>query len=180
MVICGSGPSLLGRDWLSSLQLDWRELHLLKSSTVTKPLEEILERHAAIFKDELGTIVGVTAKILVDPTIQPRFCKLRPIPYAVRARVEAELERLESEGIIEPVTTSEWAAPIVPVVKRDGTIRVCGDYKLTANKAALVDSYPLPRVEDLFASLAGGRPLASWIWLTHTCSCRWMKPRNPC
>ena len=132
-------------------------MHLLKSSTVTKPLKEILERHAAVFTDELGTIAGVTAKILVDPTVQPRFCKPHPIPYALHARIEAELERLESQGIIEPVTTSEWAAPIVPVVKRDGTIQVCGDYKLTTNNTALVDSYPLPQVEDLFASVAVGQ-----------------------
>ena len=44
----------------------------------------------------------------------------------------------------QPVRSLESAAPIVPVVKRDGSIRVCGDYKLTANKAAIVDSYPMP------------------------------------
>ena len=52
---------------------------------------------------------------------------------------------------------SEWAAPIVPVLKLDGTIRICGDYKITVNKAAKSDVYPLPRVEDLFATLAGGK-----------------------
>ena len=41
------------------------------------------------------------------------------------------------------------------MVKRDGPIQVGGDCKLTANKAAKVDSYLLPRVEDLFATLAG-------------------------
>ena len=51
---------------------------------------------------------------------------------------------------------SEWAAPIVPVAKKDGSLRICGDYKVTANQAALVDAYPLPRIEDLFASLSGG------------------------
>ena len=71
--------------------------------------------------------------------------------------MEEALERLENEGIIEPIGFSEWAAPIVPVVKRDGSIRVCGDYKLTINQAAQVDTYPLPLIEDLFASLAGGK-----------------------
>ena len=52
---------------------------------------------------------------------------------------------------------SEWAAPIVPVVKTTSSVRICGDYKLTANTATRMEIYPLPRIEDLFASLAGGK-----------------------
>lgn len=75
----------------------------------------------------------------------------------MRDLVEKELERLQLQGIIEPVKFSDWAAPIVPVLKKDGGIRICGDYKLTVNRAAKVDTYPLPRIEDLFTSLAGGK-----------------------
>ena len=71
--------------------------------------------------------------------------------------MEQELERLEKAGIIEPVEFSKWAAPVVPVIKRDGTVRICGDYKLTVNKAAKLDTYPLPKVDDLFSQLAGGK-----------------------
>ena len=39
----------------------------------------------------------------------------------------------------------------------DGTVQICDDYKLTVNQAAKVDSYPLPKINDLFASLAGGQ-----------------------
>ena len=67
------------------------------------------------------------------------------------------LERMEGEGILEPVTHSEWASPSVPVMKEDGTVRICGDYKRTLNKVCLVDQYPLPRIEDMFASMAGGK-----------------------
>ena len=42
-------------------------------------------------------------------------------------------------------------------MKRDGTVRLCGDYKLTVNRVAKIDSYPLPRIEDLFAKLSGGK-----------------------
>ena len=68
-----------------------------------------------------------------------------------------ELERLEKTGVIEPVQHADWAAPIVPVLKQDGSVRICGDYKLTVNQAAKTDSFPLPRIDDLFASLAGGQ-----------------------
>ena len=50
------------------------------------------------------------------------------MPYALRRKVEAELERLEKEEIIAPVQFSDWATPIVPVLKDDGTVRICGDY----------------------------------------------------
>ena len=43
------------------------------------------------------------------------------------------------------------------MVKTNGSVRICGDYKLTANTATKMESYPLPRIEDLFASLAGGK-----------------------
>ena len=58
---------------------------------------------------------------------------------------------------IERVSSSDWAAPIVPVVKKDGSIRICGDYKRTVNSAAIVDCYPLPKIEDIFASFSGGK-----------------------
>nr|XP_037276811.1 uncharacterized protein K02A2.6-like [Rhipicephalus microplus] len=59
-------------------------------------------------------------------------------------------------GIIVPVPHAEWAAPVVPVVKRNGCIRLCGDFKLTVNKACRTEQYPLPRVEDILATLNGG------------------------
>ena len=59
--------------------------------------------------------------------------------------------------IITPVSFSDWAAPIVPVIKQEGTIKVCGDYKVTVNQAARTESYPLPRIEDLFSALSGGK-----------------------
>ncbi len=50
--------------------------------------------------------------------------------------MEVELERLLNDKILEPVKFSEWAAPIVPVIKPDNSVRICGDYKLTVNQAS--------------------------------------------
>ena len=137
LVVGGSGPSLLGRDWLSKIQLNWKEIH--KVLTKQASLEEILTDHSSLFKDKLGTIKGTTAKLHINPDARPRFFCPHSVPYVIQTRVDQPLQKLQTEGIIEPVDFSEWAAPILPVVKRDDTIRVCGNYKLLVNQPAQVD-----------------------------------------
>ncbi|RXN38376.1 putative protein K02A2.6-like protein [Labeo rohita] len=75
----------------------------------------------------------------------------------MKERVEKEIDRLEKANIISPVTYSEWAAPVVPVIKKDSTICLCGDYKVTVNQAANTEVYPLPRIEEVLATLSGGK-----------------------
>ena len=55
--------------------------------------------------------------------------------------MEREINPLKKEGVITLVQLSEWAAPVVPVVKNDGFIRICGDYKITVNRVEKVDTY---------------------------------------
>ena len=57
---------------------------------------------------------------------------------------------------IGPVEFSEWATPIVPIVKSDGAIRICGDFKVTLNEVSKLDNYPIPKTEDLLAQLGDG------------------------
>lgn len=111
-----------------------------------------------MFEPGLGTVTGFTAKIAVDPSATPKYCKARAVPYFYHEKVEKELDRLVEEGTLEPVEFSEWAAPIVAVLKPDKqNVRICGDFKQTVNPVAKLDRYPIPRVEDLFAKLAGGK-----------------------
>ena len=73
------------------------------------------------------------------------------MPYLLKGKVEKELKRLQKLNILTPVNSSEWG--IVLVLKCDGTLRLCGDYKVTVNQVLQPDSYPLPRVKDPFAAL---------------------------
>ena len=162
VIVDGEGPTLLGRDWLHAVRLDWTNIHNLQTpgrdANPKQPrLQALLNEYDDLFSDELGTYTGPKAHIVVRDDAQPRFFKARPVPYAYRDNVCDELRRLEREKVIEPVQHSDWAAPVVPVVKDDGSIRLCGDYKLTVNRASQDDQYPLPNVEDMFATLTGGK-----------------------
>ena len=70
-----------------------------------------------VFGEELGMLKGYEAKIHIDAGVTPWFCGARPVLYAMRVKVEQELERLVREGILEPVQHSDWAVPIVLVLK---------------------------------------------------------------
>ena len=59
--------------------------------------------------------------------------------------------------MIEKIDYSEWAAPIVPVKKPNGKIRICGDYKVTINQYLVNPHHPMPRPDELFSKLNGGK-----------------------
>ena len=116
----------------------------------------LLKKYEGVFSGSQGAMKHFSAKLNVKEDVRPTFLKPRSVPFAIREAIEAELKRLEAEGIIEKVSHSDWAATIVPVPKDNGKIRICGDYKVTVNHSLQVDQYPLPKLEDLFALLAGG------------------------
>ena len=88
--------------------------------------------------------------------------------HLLKDKVAQEIDRLQELGVITPVTHSEWAAPIVPILKGEGSIRLCGDYKVTVNPVLNVDTYPLHHIEDLFAAVSGGK-VFSKLDLKHAC-----------
>ena len=100
-----------------------------------------------------------SAKLNVKKDVCPIYLKPRSVPFVTKEAIETEIKWLEAEGIIEKVPYSKWSAPIVSIDSvpiGNGKIRTCGDYKVTVNQSRQVDQYTLPKLEDLFASLAGG------------------------
>ena len=156
VVVDGNGPSLLGRNWLKYLRLDWNNIFAVRTAQM-KPLHSLLQRHQYLFSKELGEIHPFTASLHVKADATPRFFKPRPVPFAIKDAISQELNCLEKQGTISPVTHSQWATPIVPVPKKDGKFRLCGDYKVTVNQVLMVEEYPLPTPDELFTTLAGGK-----------------------
>ena len=164
-----TGPPLLGREWLREIRLDWKSLfnpdplHSVSSPPApeARELEAALQRDRAEFSDlfepGMGRYNVRKVSIEIDPAVKPIFLKHRPPPFAQREEIEKELDRQVAEGILEPVKTSRWAAPVVPVKKANGSLRLCGSYDQTVNKASQLEKYPLPRVDELFAAMAGGK-----------------------
>ena len=101
LVVEGTGPSLMGRDWLTKIRLDWENKCNIQANPTW--LQKVLDKHKKKFQDGLGLVKNTTAKIHVDETAQPRFCRLRIVPYALRGKVTIEIDWLAKSGIIEPV-----------------------------------------------------------------------------
>ena len=156
VVVEGNGPPLLGRSWLQKLRIPWDKMFDVNAVHNDQVLQSVLREFNSMFSNATGLLQDVTLHFEYDKSVSPEFYKHRSPALSMRRRIESELDNLQTVNIIKKVTHAEWAAPVVPVVKKSGSIRLCGDYKLTANKAVILDRYPLPLAEELFSELAGG------------------------
>ncbi|CAM5120403.1 unnamed protein product [Eretmochelys imbricata] len=154
-VVRGNYPALMGRSWLGKIQLNWAEVHQMTKEETG--LTTILRKHAVIFGEDLESMKGITVTLNIKPDSQPKYLKARTVPYAIRPKVEADLECLVTNGVLIPVTHCPLATPIVPIVKKDGSLWICGDFKVTVNPVLCAEQYPLPCIDDLFAGQAGGQ-----------------------
>lgn len=105
---------------------------------------------------KLGCLKGFVHKIRLKRDAIPKVAKLRTIPLALRKDVESELNKMESEGVIERIDSSEWVSPIVIVRKSSGSLRICIDLR-HLNKNVVADKFPLPRIDDLLAGVSDSK-----------------------
>ena len=78
----------------------------------------------------------------------PICCKPYPLPYAMKEEPRNEVDSMLEMGVVRP-STSPYASPIVMVEKKDGSNKVCVDFR-KLNKITEVDPEPMMMVEDLF------------------------------
>ena len=131
-IVEGDGPTLMGRDWLRYIKLDWAALNHVTQENRSE-LKALVASHSALFSEGLGQIQGVMARLYLKERSQPRFFRARQVPYSMWEKVANEIDRQVKLGILEPVKFSPWATPVVPIFKEDSSIRLCGDYKVTVN-----------------------------------------------
>lgn len=153
-VVSDDGPALLGRDFISRFNLQLTPVLYCSNESVIKKLHE---EYPHLFSDNLGCFNKTKVKLTLQENSKPIFFKARPIAFALRDKIDKEIDRLVELGVLVPVEHSDYASPIVPVLKRNGTVRLCADYSVSINKQLVVEQYPLPTANELFSKLHGGQ-----------------------
>ena len=163
LLVVQRGTNLLGRDWLDRMNLD---VNLTRIQTVnstqttagqSSAVSAVLEKNRQLFRDDFGCCKTFQAHLHLKEGATPKFCKARPLPFALKEAVETDIERLLRLQVIRQVDHSEWAAPIVAVQKPGRAVRICADLSTGLNQSLDVHKYPLPLPDELFAKLNGGQ-----------------------
>jgi hypothetical protein len=111
-----------------------------------------------VFPDELpGLPPNREIEFAID--LEPGASPISKAPYrmapAELKELKEQLQDLLDKGFIRP-SVSPWGAPVLFVKKKDGSMRLCIDYR-ELNKVTVRNVYPLPRIDDLFDQLKGAR-----------------------
>ena len=156
-MVCSKGDWIFCEETAVTEQEDvpvWKEdqLHVGKQLSEQQCAE--LGTLLTEFSDVMQIIPGRTNLVEHDvQTGDAHPVKLPPyrLPHAYRGSVQNEIQEMLEQGIIEP-SSSAWSAPIVLVKKKDGSLRLCVDYR-RLNGVSEADAYPMPRVDYLIDRL---------------------------
>ncbi|KAL0291142.1 UNVERIFIED_CONTAM: Transposon Tf2-12 polyprotein [Sesamum calycinum] len=132
--------------------------HVIDAEKVNPTLEEIpvVRDFPEVFPDNLP---GLPPHREVDFTIEtlPGVAPISIAPYRMAPvelqELKKQLEELLEKGFVRP-STSPWGAPVLFVKKKDGSMRLCVDYR-QLNRVTVKNKYPLPRIDDLLDQLKG-------------------------
>lgn len=152
LYIVKTGTALLGMDLFRALRLSIDNNSVLSPAGPVTEIREIKVR--AVTGEKLGLAKGFIHRVKVREDVQPVQQKLRRLPLSVKQAVSAELERLLEMDVIERIDASPWVSPIVVTRRKNGAVRMCVDLR-EPNKAVVMDSHPLPHMDDLFSEIRG-------------------------
>nr|XP_029732739.1 uncharacterized protein K02A2.6-like [Aedes albopictus] len=158
VVVDGGRNPLIGRDFIGELlKIKFNKIDAEQTENLEERLKPVLNRYEDLFDDSLGCYKYSKVSLQLKPNAVPKFVKPRKIPISFQPKVEEELEKLEKTGIISKAENADWGTPLVPVLKKDNSIRLCADYRVTVNPFLEDKRYPMPVAEDIFAKLNGGK-----------------------
>ena len=106
IVVEGNGTPLLGRQWLLSIKLPWNQI-LPSSVNSVSDADMLVCEFADLLRNTTGKIKNSVAKLEVRDNVKPVFSKSRTVPFAMKKKIQEELDRLENDRIIRKVQHSD-------------------------------------------------------------------------
>jgi len=156
--------SLFGLEWIGQFvhDINWTQIfspeaiHNLKASSSrllpeqSARLDQILAKYDSIFSKTAGKLTGPPVKMHLKPGASPVFARARDVPHALRDRYAKKIDAKIALGHYVKVEYSEWASTTHVVTKKNGQLRITGNYKPTLNPRLIIDEHPIPKPEHLF------------------------------
>ncbi|GJS21632.1 putative reverse transcriptase domain-containing protein [Tanacetum coccineum] len=157
----GSFDMIIGMDWLS----DYKVEIICHEKVVRIPLPDgklgeivVVRDFPEVFPDDLSGLPPIR-EIKFRIELIPRAIPVAKSPYRLApSKIEElseQLKELHDKGFIRP-SSSPWGALILFVKNKDGSFRMCIDYR-ELNKLTIKNRYPLPKTDDLFDQLQGSQ-----------------------
>ncbi|GJS36123.1 putative nucleotidyltransferase, ribonuclease H [Tanacetum coccineum] len=172
----GSFDVVIGMDWLSKYHakilcdekvvhipingetLIFEVIEIMEKKSDEKKLEDIpvVKEFPDVFPEDLPGLPPVR-QVEFQIDLIPGAAPVARTPYRLAPsemqELSNQLQELTDRGFIRP-STSPWGAPVLFVKKKDGSFRMCIDYR-ELNKLTIKNRYPLPRIDDLFDQIQG-------------------------
>ena len=129
-------------------------------------LVALLTEFKKVFMWSYEDMVGIDIDIIqhcipIDPTMKVVKQKLRRMKPEWTLKIKEEVEKQYNAGFLRVVNYPEWLANVVPVLKKDGKVRMCVDFR-DLNKVSLKDDFPLSHI-DVLVDNAAGHALLSFM-----------------
>ena len=142
-----SRPPPLGREWIQRLiecnglfssvsTIDTNELQNFDKNAFVR---ELYLKYKNVIRQDLSPITGLGATLMLKPDVKPVFLKARSVRFRLIPLGDDALNMLEKECVLKRINSSLYATPIVPVLKKNDTIRICGDYSVTVNLELIIN-----------------------------------------
>ncbi|CDH61066.1 krab-a domain-containing protein [Lichtheimia corymbifera JMRC:FSU:9682] len=127
-----------------------------KEKSEKEKIRKLLSKYQDCFVEHAGLgRVNLLSHEIKTTTETPIKSKPYRLTWAEEAQLRKELDHLLELGLIKP-SKGEWTSPVLFVGKKDGSLRLCVDYR-RLNKITVKDHFPLPFIDELIDSMGGAR-----------------------
>jgi len=143
-----------GRTPAPSPALDVDNLQIDGDHRTRAKLTDVIKNYPDVFSGRVGRTKLIEHDIILKNQI-PIALKPYPYPQAKQSIIDTMVQDMEQQGLVEQ-STSPWAAPVVLAKKKDGSPRLCIDYR-RLNDITESDAYPMPDLNTLIRQMRGAK-----------------------